>query len=251
MLFRNRLPSIWLWSLAALLCGGACRQAPAPPPPATPAPAVVASVAPSPVAEAPLTEGESAPAPSVVIANAYRAAGLQSRELEIQEVDFRKPPIVGAAVTLIPLGVNLPATQTRILQVDKTPDPCSETLPPWWSLKLAPLTEARFVQAEAAQASAESDVNYPFKICVLYPAVATARALNRGLLDAANLPKGVRPEQVLLALDLDGDDTPDFVLAEHCCDKPQAPLKDCDLTCRKTWQRRANQWTVLDAGTPC
>ena len=86
---------------------------------------------------------------------------------------------------------------------------------------------------------------------VVYPALAQVQALNPGALDAAALPPDTRLEQVLLALDLNADQVPDLVVTEACCDKPQLPRKDCDLTCRKTWLRVGGQWKVIETGTPC
>ena len=152
---------------------------------------------------------------------------------------------------MIPLGIDLPPVQSRVLGAEKTPDPCSDALPPWWEIQLAPLTQPEYVGAVSAAPANEDPERYPFQVCVLYPANPQARALNPGALDVATLPAGTRLEQVVLALDLDADQAPDVVLIQACCDKPELPLKNCDLTCRKTWLRTGGQWKVIDAGTPC
>jgi len=237
-----------------LLLLTACRQtSPAPAPAAVPEPDALppAAVAQTP---APAAEEAAAALPQVqcvVIVSAYRPDGLQSQELQFETPEFRQRVSTGVAVSVIPLGINLPPTQTRVLGVEKTPDPCSEALPPWWEVQLAPLKQPEYVTAVSPYREAEDAAHYPFKVCVVYPALPQVQALNPGALEAATLPPETRLEQVLLALDLNADQVPDLVLSEACCDKPQLSLKDCDLTCRKTWLRVGGQWKVLETGTPC
>jgi hypothetical protein len=212
----------------------------------TPAAAIAADVA------EPLNEQAAMPViQSVQIVRAYRPEGLQSQELQFDTAEFRQRPSTGVAVTLVPLGINLPAVQSRVLNAEKTPDPCSDSLPPWWEVQLAPLKQTEFVQAVSPYREAEDAEHYPFRVCVVFPAVPQAQALNPGLLDLTALPAGTRLEHVLLALDLNGDQTPDLLLLEVCCDNPETPLKECDLTCRKTWLRTGGQWKLIDSGTPC
>lgn len=244
---------LWLW-VGLLLLGAACRQAnPTPAPAAVPEPEALPPAAAEQTPAATAEEAAAAPplVQSVAIVSAYRPDGLQSQELQFETPEFRQRVSTGVAVSVIPLGINLPPTQTRVLGVEKTPDPCSDSLPPWWEVQLAPLTQPEYVTAVSPYREAEDAAHYPYKVCVVYPALAQVQALNPGALDAAALPPGTRLEQVLLALDLNADQVPDLVVTEACCDKPQLPRKDCDLTCRKTWLRVGGQWKVIETGTPC
>jgi hypothetical protein len=230
-----------LLSLALVLPGFACRQkmdrvvvntTPTPPATATPQPGVPA-------------------VQSLVIVPAHRPDGLQSRALLIEEVEFKKRPQTGAPVTIIPLGVNLAAAQSRITRVKEVADPCSEALPKRWQIEIAPLTQDEYVKGPSANPSEADGRFYPFQVAVFYPAVAQARALDRGLLDLATLPQGARLENVDLAIDLNGDQQPDLALLEYCCDKPQLSRKDCDLTCEKIYLRVDGKWNEIDYNTPC
>jgi hypothetical protein len=246
----------WFGFVLLLASAGCRRQVqPAAPPVAetetTPQPSITAEPGATTPPEATPPEAAPPAVPSLAIVSAYRPAGLQSQELRFEVAEFRQRPSTGVAVTVIPLGINLPPVASRVLSVQKIPDPCSEALPSWWEVQITPLTQTEYITAASPYREAEDSAHYPFKVCVLYPANPQAQALNPGTLDEAALPTGTRLEQVVLALDLDADQTPDLVLIEACCDKPQLPLKECDLTCRKTWQRVGGQWKVIDRGTPC
>jgi hypothetical protein len=234
------------WSgLLLLLLSAACRhESPASSTPGVAPPSATPVEAVSTTEPVPEVQG-------VYLTRAYRPEGLQSRALHFEVAEFRQRLRVGAALTLVPLGIDLPAVQSRVLSVQKTPDPCSDSLPPWWEVQIAPLTQPTYIQAASPLPPSQDAEHYPFEVAVLYPAIAQVRALNRGLLEVAALPPRRRAEQVLLALDFNGDAAPELVLVEYCCDKPQLPVKECDLTCRQTWLRTGGQWRVIDKGTPC
>lgn len=244
----------WSVLLLLLLCV-ACRHentaSPPPPEPPSPSDLPAPTISPEAQAEPPPAAPTGAETLGIYLSRAYRPAGLRSQEVQFEATEFRRRLSTGVAVTVIPLGIDLPPVQSRVLGAEKTPDPCSDALPPWWEIQLAPLTQPEYVGAVSAAPANEDPERYPFQVCVLYPANPQARALNPGALDVATLPAGTRLEQVVLALDLDADQAPDVVLIQACCDKPELPLKNCDLTCRKTWLRTGGQWKVIDAGTPC
>lgn len=236
------LCSLLLLALALPSC--ACRRQ------VDKATAVIEVASPTPVATA--TPKPVAPVvQSVVIVPAQRPDGLQSRALLIEAVEFKKKPQAGAPVTIIPLGVKLAATNSRIVSVKEMEDPCSESLPKRWQIEIAPLTQAEYVQGPSANPSEADGRIYPFRVAVLYPAVELAQPLNRGLLDLAALPKGALLENIDLAVDLNGDQQPDLVMLEYCCDKPQQPRRQCDLTCGKSYLRVDGKWKEIDHSTPC
>ena len=181
-----------------------------------------------------------------------RPQGLQSREVRFAAVSFKLRLKAGAEVTLVPLGVELPAAIVQVIQAVAVENPCSDALPKLYDTELAPLADPVWLSAPTPFNEKRFSENAPFDVCVIYPAVAQARALNRGLLDAATLPKKVPLANIVLALDTTGDDEADVLLVEYCCDQPQAARGACDLTCSAVYVRAPNgAWRIAETQTPC
>lgn len=188
---------------------------------------------------------------NAVIVPLNRPDDAQSRVLQLSNVVFKTPPKPDAVVTILALSSVLPALEARITKAKLTENPCSESLPKQWEIEFEPLTQAEYVEAVLAVPGRIEGSYSPFLVAVLYPANPRARALNRGLLDAADLPAGTLLQNVIMALDLNGDQTPDLIATEYCCDRPKSARAHCDLTCGKTYLRTAGQWKQIDASTPC
>jgi hypothetical protein len=249
--------SILLLALLGLACqrGEPARHQAAPVMSAspTPMPSVEAMVEQFAEAQRPAAKLSSGalPVQSLALASTNRAEGLQSRELRIHSVQLNKRPQAGALVTIIPLGLNLAATQTRIASVKAIENPCSRSLPRLWEVAIEPLTQEAYVKAPSANTSNADGDYYPFDVCVIYPAVEQAQLLNRGLLEVATLPAKTLLENVELAVDLNRDRKPELVLVKFCCGKPQLRNSDCDQTCEKVYLLAAGAWQELDSRTPC
>ncbi|MBI1765524.1 MAG: hypothetical protein HYR56_29260 [Acidobacteria bacterium] len=188
---------------------------------------------------------------NAVIVPLQRPDDAQSRVLQLSNVVFKTPPKPGGTVTILALSSALPALEARITNAKLVENPCSESLPKQWEIEFEPLTQAAYVDAVLAVPGRIEGSYAPFQVCVIYPANPQARALNRGLLNAADLPKGAALPNVIMALDLNGDQSPDLIATEYCCDKPKEGREHCDLTCGKTYLRAAGRWKQIDASTPC
>jgi hypothetical protein len=202
------------------------------------------------VAESP----SPAPEPAVlnaVIVPLHRPDDPQSRVLQLNNVVFKTPPKPGGTVTILALSITLPALETRITKAKLVENPCSESLPKQWEIEFESLKQAEYVDAVFAVPGRVEGSYAPFQVAVLYPANPQARALNRGLLDASDLPVGTLLQNVVMALDLNGDQKPDLIATEYCCDRPKAARTHCDLTCGKTYLRTAGQWKQIETSTPC
>ncbi len=236
----------WLFLLAMCACRGhePAPQQTANPPVAQPSPSAAA------VADAPTPASEPAVL-NVVIVPLPRPDDAQSRVLQLRDVVFKTPPKPGGAVTILALSSALPALEARVTNAKLIENPCSEALPKQWEIEFEPLTKAEYVDAVFAVPGRFEGSYSPFQVAVLYPANPQARALNRGLLEAADLPAGTPLQNVVMALDLNGDQTPDLIVTEYCCDRPKVARAQCDLTCGKTYLRTAGQWKQIDANKPC
>lgn len=236
----------WLMLFAACACSGH-----EPGPQQTPNSSVVR---PSPAA----TTTAAAPTPvseptvlNAVIVPLNRPDDAQSRVLQLNNVVFKTPPKPGGTVTVLALSSILPALETRITNAKLVENPCSESLPKQWEIEFEPLTQAAYVDAVRAVPGRIEGSYSPFQVAVLYPAQPQARALNPGLLEATELPAGTHLQNVIMALDLNGDQQPDLIATEYCCDRPKAGRVHCDLTCGKTFLRTTGQWKQIDASKPC
>lgn len=237
----------WLMLLVACACGG---HEPAPSqkaqtPEVQPAPVATENVAASPV---PVSDPRVL---NAVIVPLNRPDDAQSRVLQLSNVVFKTPPKPGGTVTIVALSSALPTLEARITTAKLSENPCSESLPKQWEIEFEPLTQTAYLDAVLAVPGRIEGSYAPFQVAVLYPANPQARALNRGLLDAADLPAGTLLQNVIMALDLNGDEKPDLITTEYCCDRPKEGRAHCDLTCGKTYLRTSGQWKQIDASTPC
>jgi hypothetical protein len=125
-------------------------------------------------------------------------------------------------------------------------------LPKLFDTELKPSADATWLKAVNPDPERQDGEKAPFDVCVIYPAVAAARALERNTFEKAQLPKKVLLHQIVVALDVTGDEQPEILLVEYCCDKPQAQRNECDLTCSAVYVREANgQWRIAETQTPC
>jgi hypothetical protein len=162
--------------------------------------------------------------------------------------DFKKRPITGGAVTVIPLGFDISPLTLRIVKAKKTKDPCDEHLPPQWEIALEPIRQQEFFEVSPPS---DRSAEFPFDVVVLYPAVKAARLLKNDQLDLKTLPRGVVLKIVKAAIDLDEDNQPDVVLTEYCCLDQTQPLNECEYHCGKTYKKVRNIWKLVDSSSPC
>jgi hypothetical protein len=120
------------------------------------------------------------------------------KEIKITNVlDFKQEPIVGEKVTIIPLDVNIAPLGLRVVKAEKQDNACDETMPARWEIELEPIRQRTIV--EIASAPGRS-LDYPFDVCVIYPAVLFARQVEQHGLTQNMLPKGVAIKTVTAEL---------------------------------------------------
>lgn len=158
---------------------------------------------------------------------------------------FKKKPARGAKVTVVPLDVGLEPFELAITNTKPGPQ-CGE--PSWWEVELAPVKNRRLFAIRPRAGRAEE---FPFDVCVLYPAVRIARQIPRVQLRTKSLPRGISIPTVKAAIDLTNDGLPDALLVEYCCADPRKPPGDCDYTCGRTYRRMDGVWRLVDRSSPC
>jgi hypothetical protein len=171
------------------------------------------------------------------------------KEIRITNIfEFKRRPAIGNKVTVIPLAVDIPPLDLRILKAEEKENACDESMPDWWEVELEPIKLKEFFEiAPILNRAAE----YPFDVAIIYPAVKVARQMKKDQLTRAMLPKGVSINTVKAAIDLTGDRKPEVVIVEYCCGRMKKPADECDYTCGKTFKRLRNAWKLVDTSAPC
>ncbi len=220
--------------LAAAGFSLACQQAEQPPPPQQ-LPQQLNAIA------TPLMEAIPSTAVVVEPVQLAKIISVDNSQATLAPLSLKKRLPARAEVLLIPLFGELAAVRTQILQVSPIENPCSDALPKLYETELRPVKDKSWLNASA-----------PFDVCVIYPAIASARSLKLNALQAARLPSKVALANITAALDINNDQQPDVLLVEYCCDKPELDRKACDLTCSAVYVRAANgQWRIAETQTPC
>ena len=170
-------------------------------------------------------------------------------EVKITNVSgFNKKPAVGEKVTVIPLDVDIASLELRIVKAEKREDTCDRRVRAWWEVELELVKQkVIFDIAPGANRAAE----YPFDVCVIYPAVNFANQIKRERLTKNMLPRGIAIKTVKAAIDLTNDGKPDILVVDYCCGNPSQSAENCDYTCGKTFKKIRNTWKLIDTSTPC
>ena len=159
-----------------------------------------------------------------------------------------REPQIGQYVTVVPLEVNIPAFNMRIVSAEKKRDECDDNnLKTYWESKTEGLNFREFFEAKPIAERAEE---YPFDVVIIYPSVKYARAMGGKQIDKATLPKAVSPRTVKAAIDLTNDSIPDLLIVEYCC-MNRARSTNCDLTCSESYRRSARGWRLVSSNRPC
>jgi len=171
------------------------------------------------------------------------------KEIKVTNIfRFKRKPVVGSKVTVIPLAAGIPPLDLRIIKTEKKVDACDERLPASWEVELEPIKLQKFFDVEPA---ANRAAEFPFDVAILYPAVKVARQINEGQLVKGTFPKGISIDTVKVALDLTDDGKPDVIIVEYCCGGTKKPADTCDYTCGKTFKKLRNVWKLVDTLAPC
>lgn len=169
------------------------------------------------------------------------------REVGVSSFFTKVKPAVGSQVTVIPLGVSLASFDLTIVKAERQPSGCDGSETNAWEVELEPVTDKRFFEIPPLPNRRDE---VPFDVCVIYPAVATTRQLQKGQLTHSVLPRGVSINTVKAAIDVTNDRRPDVIIAEFCCNDP-SKSEGCDYTCGKTFKKTQGKWKLVDEYAPC
>jgi hypothetical protein len=171
------------------------------------------------------------------------------KEITITNIfGFESQPAAGHYVSVIPLDVNIPPLELRIIKTEPKKNPCDDHLPGWWEVQLESIQLTDFF---AIAPIPGRSATFPFDVCLLYPPVQSARQIKKELLTSDMLPTGVVIDAVRAAIAITGDDKPDVVVLEYCCGDTERPLEACACRCRKTFKKTKGIWQLVRTSAPC
>lgn len=158
-------------------------------------------------------------------------------------------PKAGSQVTVVPLAAGLVPFNLKIVRVIREEECGDEKR---WNLELEPVTDRAILDAQPLAGGTDE---FPFRACVIFPAVSSARAIPGTGFERRSLPRGVYAATIIAAIDLDGDGSPDFLETSYCCDRDQDRARnmarDCDYTCGKAFKKIAGRWRLVESFRPC
>jgi hypothetical protein len=122
------------------------------------------------------------------------------KEITITNIfGFESQPAAGHYVSVIPLDVNIPPLELRIIKTEPKKNPCDDHLPSWWEVQLESIQLTDFF---AIAPIPGRSATFPFDVCLLYPPVQSARQIKKELLTSDMLPTGVVIDAVRAAIPL-------------------------------------------------
>ncbi len=173
---------------------------------------------------------------TVWLLGAERGAGEVDR-VEVTPVVFDRQPPPGSEVWVLPY----PRGEAVRLKV-RAVEPAAAA--PGW---LVHLEDAARTPLRNLQAPPDRRPEAPSEVAVLWPAAATTPRAVAGV--TGDLPAGVAPATVNVAVDRDGDGRADLLLVEFCCGDRGAHA-DCEYLCGETWQRAGGSWHRCSSWQP-
>jgi hypothetical protein len=170
------------------------------------------------------------------------------KEVRVTNVfGFKKRPVVGSKVTIIPLDVDLEPFELRIIKLSKRKECDDPSLSSWWEVDLEPIKDRKIFEIAATP---NRSVDYPFDVAAVYPAVSFAKQIDKTHLKKEMLPRRVSISTVKAAIDLTNNGRPDALIVEHCCEDSKRSA-ECNYTCGKTFKKIRGVWKLIDTSSPC
>lgn len=148
----------------------------------------------------------------------------------------------GDFATAVPLQIDGENLSLKIAKVEKAKFLDCDTEKMGSSVEFEKIADERLLKMTPISERPEEQ---PFDFFVIYPAAKNARKLKQTELTKKMLPENVKVEQVVAAIDLNDDGTPDLLVVNYCCfDSSQ-----CD--CTDNYRKINGEWKNLGGSEPC
>ena len=150
----------------------------------------------------------------------------------------------GDLATAIPLQIDYKNLVLKISKVARMPFLDCDAEKQGSDIEFEKITDQHLLEIKAVEKRAGGE-EQPFDFLVIYPAVEKAKKLKKEELTKQMLPEKVEIEQIVAAIDLNEDGTPDLLISNYCCyDSSQ-----CD--CTEKYQKINSEWKYLGGSEPC
>lgn len=155
---------------------------------------------------------------------------------EIQNIWFDAEPKIGLTATIVPVGTNVSPIDLEIIGKKKIKHGDNIL----WEVNLKKTTDDNFLQADPLKDRGEQ---YPFDVCVLYPAIKNAKSISRQELGETSLPRGVKLNSIYAAIDVTQDNQPDYIIVHHCRSGDDV-LLNCESAGSSIYLKDGKSWKV-------
>lgn len=165
--------------------------------------------------------------------------------VEIEGLRFGLRPTPGETVTIVPRDPALPVLELSIVNV-RTHGAPRDGIPRWWEPVLAKVEDRAYFELRAPR---DRRPEYPADVVVVYPATPSAVLLDPKAVSPDDLPPGVLPKGVELAVDVDGDGRPDAIESTVCTENPKK-AKCFEATAWEVHRREGDGWQLVHRFEP-
>lgn len=157
------------------------------------------------------------------------------------ELHFDVQPRAGQEILVIPLRIPVAPFRLPIRNVEPQQfEACDgETIETIYHVETDDLPDPALRTLPALPGRRDE---FPFDAAVLYPAVPKAKVVPPGQIRLTQVPKGVLLSQITLALDLNGDGSPDLLIVTY--DQGDATIEDY-------WEKTGANWHRSRHLVPC
>jgi hypothetical protein len=148
----------------------------------------------------------------------------------------------GDSLTVVPIGVDLPSRNYPVAGVEVYLGPEGDSI---WVMESIEIEDERYLRAVPEKAG--------FSLFVVYPAVEEAHSIDARQFEG-KWPDGLTTAVVRAAVSTTGNDDPNIVGFEYCCDNEGRSPYDmeygCD-SCGAFYMMEEGEWKLLEVSYSC
>ncbi|MBM78359.1 MAG: hypothetical protein CL846_07740 [Crocinitomicaceae bacterium] len=158
---------------------------------------------------------------------------------------FKKNIDVGEMVQVIPLRMELPIINLRVINSTKLEYLEVEDR---YSIELEKIPK-KYNEFWEIKSLEGISPEFPSNLIILYPPVKDCKLLSTHELKDEDLPNNISNKIVKGALDFNNDNQPDALVCEFCC-KERFSEKNCEYTCGETYIKFEKKWVMINSYQP-
>lgn len=158
---------------------------------------------------------------------------------------FKRKVELGEMVQLVPLRKELPILNLKVIRTLKRDEMAPDI---WYEIDLENIPKQHEI-FWTIDPPKNMGPPYPSKFLAVYPPIKNCTLLDPVQFDTKDLPANTSIEEIKGALDFDGDELPDALVCEFCCDDSEQ-IGNCEYTCGQTYLKVNKQWISINSSQP-